>query len=201
MTTDLVEARQACKGPKRMLALDGGGVRGVLSLGFLIQIESILRKRYHDETFVLSRYFDFIGGTSTGAIIATLLSRGASVDQVIQLYQKLAKDIFRKRFWRKGLLFTKFKEQALNNVLKEQLGNITFSDSSILTGLMIIAKRWDTGSPWVLHNIRNADYYQKYTKDSIVRKIVRASTAAPSYFRPEYIEVKPGVTAHSLMEG
>ncbi len=176
-----------------MLALDGGGVRGILSLGFLKHIESILRKRYHDETFVLSRYFDLIGGTSTGAIIATLLARGAEVDEVIKLYRRLANDIFRKRFWRRGLLFTKFKEQALNKVLKEELGDITFSDPSIQTGLMIMAKRWDTGSPWVLHNIRNSDYYQKYTQGYIVRQVVRASTAAPSYFRPEHFEVKPGV--------
>lgn len=192
MVQDLVDARQTCKTPKRMLALDGGGVRGILSLGFLKHIESTLRKRYNDETFVLSQYFDFIGGTSTGAIIATLLALGSEVDEVNVLYRKLADDIFRKRFWRQGLLFTKFKDQALNKVLIEQLGDITFSDPSIQTGLMIMAKRWDTGSPWVLHNIRKAKYYQKYTRELLVRQIVRASTAAPSYFRPEYLEVKPG---------
>ena len=176
-----------------MLALDGGGVRGILSLGFLWHIESTLRKRYKDESFVLSDYFDFIGGTSTGAIIAAFLAKGGKVDDVTNLYLKLANDIFRKRFWRQGLLFTKFKEKALNENLKDQLGDITFSDPSIKTGLMVMAKRWDTGSPWVLHNIRNANYYQKYTQGYRVRQIVRASTAAPSFFRPEQIEVKPGV--------
>lgn len=193
MTEDPVETRQTSKGPKRMLALDGGGVRGILSLGFLKHIEAILRQRYGNESYVLSDYFDFIGGTSTGAIIAAFLARGGRVDDVINLYQQLAKSIFRKRFWRRGLLFTKFKEKALDEVLKDQLGNITFSDPSIKTGLMVMAKRWDTGSPWVLHNIRDGSYYQKYTKGYSVRKIVRASTAAPSFFRPEHIEVKPGV--------
>ncbi len=163
MTEDPVEVRQTSEGPKRMLALDGGGVRGILSLGFLKHIESILKKRYSNKTFVLSDYFDFIGGTSTGAIIAAFIARGGRVADVIKLYQQLANNIFRKRFWRWGLLFTKFQEKALNEVLKDKLGDITFSDPSIKTGLMIMAKRWDTGSPWVLHNIRKRRYYQKYT--------------------------------------
>jgi len=58
-------------GPKRILALDGGGLRGMLTLGFLRQIEEILRARHAgDPSFRLCHYFDLIAGTSTGAIIA-----------------------------------------------------------------------------------------------------------------------------------
>ena len=62
--------------PKRVLALDGGGLRGILTLSFLAEIESMLRER-HDgsKLFRLAHYFDLIAGTSTGAIIAAALAR------------------------------------------------------------------------------------------------------------------------------
>ena len=177
-----------------MLALDGGGVRGIVSLGYLEAIESLLRERYQRENLVLADYFDFIGGTSTGAIIAASLATGKAVENIVQLYLRLADHFFKKRFWRRGLLFAKFQEKALNAALKEQFGDMTFSDPAIQTGLVIMAKRWDTGSPWVVHNVHDSNYYRKYTNGYLVRQIVRASTAAPSYFRPERIEVKPGTT-------
>lgn len=62
-------------GPKRLLALDGGGVRGMLSLSYLERIESILRSRSGDDLeFRLCDYFDLIGGTSIGAVIAAGLA-------------------------------------------------------------------------------------------------------------------------------
>src|SRR5580658_1692916 len=60
-------------GPKRILALDGGGVRGIISLAYLERLETILRDRFGPDT-VLADYFDLIGGASTGAIIATGLA-------------------------------------------------------------------------------------------------------------------------------
>ena len=56
------------KGPKRILALDGGGLRGILSLGILKHLEATLRARHGgDRGFRLCHYFDLIAGTSTGA--------------------------------------------------------------------------------------------------------------------------------------
>ena len=64
--------RLTAPGPKRMLALDGGGIRGALTLGFLERMEGILRRRHLKPDLRLSDYFDLIGGTSTGAIIDTV---------------------------------------------------------------------------------------------------------------------------------
>jgi hypothetical protein len=60
--------------PKRILSLDGGGIRGILTLEFLGVIESMLRKRSGRDDFRLCDYFDLIGGTSTGSIIAAGLA-------------------------------------------------------------------------------------------------------------------------------
>src|SRR5688572_28145857 len=91
-------------GLKRILALDGGGVRGILTLGYLARIEKILRQRSGgDPAFRLSDYFDLIGGTSTGSIIAAALPLGFTVEELRALYMSLAKEIFKKPIWRFGL--------------------------------------------------------------------------------------------------
>ena len=63
-----------CPGPKRILALDGGGVRGAITVAFLEQIETILGDRLKDSH--LCNWFDIIGGTSTGSVIAGALALG-----------------------------------------------------------------------------------------------------------------------------
>jgi hypothetical protein len=55
--------------PKRILALDGGGIRGILTLQFLQAVETEIKARFGDKTR-LCDYFDLIGGASTGSIIA-----------------------------------------------------------------------------------------------------------------------------------
>lgn len=177
--------------PKRMLALDGGGVRGILSLAYLEVIERELRLAKNDDGLVLADYFDCIGGTSTGAIIAAALAKGDNVATIQELYRELAKDIFKPRFWRNGVLIPKFDVKALEKMLNSHFCKMRFSDPAIRTGLMVTSKRWDTNSSWVIHNSVNGLYW-KYTKDYLVKDIVRASSAAPSYFKPKEIEVKEG---------
>src|SRR3954449_8490215 len=65
--------------PKRILSLDGGGIRGILTLEYLDAIEGMLKNRSGREDFLLCDYFDLIGGTSTGSIIAAGLACGMSV--------------------------------------------------------------------------------------------------------------------------
>ena len=66
-----LEDRYGTQRPRKLLALDGGGIRGVLSLQVLIKMEGLLREQSgQGEDFRLCNYFDYIGGTSTGAIIA-----------------------------------------------------------------------------------------------------------------------------------
>jgi len=179
--------------PKRMLALDGGGVRGILSLAYLEVMEKELRTAANKPDLVLADYFDCIGGTSTGAIIAAALAKGDDVASIQTLYRDLANDIFKPRFWRRGLLVPKFGVKALKKALDSHFQEMTFSDPEVRTGLMITAKRWDTNSAWVLHNSPNGRYW-KFTKDYRIKDVVRASSAAPSYFRPQLVEVKQGQT-------
>jgi hypothetical protein len=175
--------------PKRILSLDGGGIRGILTLEYLGVIENMLKRRSGRDDFLLCHYFDLIGGTSTGSIIAAGLACGMAVGRLKQLYRDLSKDVFVKSRFRKGIFAPKFRSVPLQKALDTQLGSDTTLDSDrIHTGLMIIAKRLDTGSPWALHNHPNARYAQHDGKLRLTQ-VVRASTAAPTYFMPETIEI------------
>jgi predicted acylesterase/phospholipase RssA len=197
--------------PKRILALDGGGVRGILSLQYLKHIEGILRERRRDHGFVLADYFDLIGGTSTGAIIAGGLALGFAVDDLIGRYRNLAARIFRKPWYRIGAIVPKFGAGALREMLQETYGaEVTLGSPKLMTGLMIMAKRMDTGSPWPLTNHPRDPYYQPVVgkkrignANMLLWQVVRASTAAPHYFKPEDLEVGhmlDPATGHTLVD-
>ncbi len=189
-------------GPKRILALDGGGVRGILTLQYLKYIEELLRRRVGNHPdFRLCHYFDLIGGTSTGSIIATGLALGWSVEKLESLYNDLAAKVFQQSFWRRGILQAKFPRRPLMQALTEQFGDRTLGSEELCTGLMIMTKRLDSGSPWPLMNNPKGKYFAPVSagsraipnKDLLLREVVRASTAAPHYFNPEKIRVGKGV--------
>ncbi|RME72410.1 MAG: patatin [Chloroflexi bacterium] len=188
-------------GPKRILALDGGGIRGALTLGYLARIEDILRRRAGgDPNFRLCDYFDLIAGTSTGSIIAAGLALGFSVEELQTLYRSLAAEVFKKPPWRLGLLSAKFPREPLENALRHYFDDITLGSDKLRTGLLIVAKRLDTGSPWIIHNNPRGKYFNPSpgggvpNKDYLLREVVRASTAAPHYFEPEDLQVAQGVS-------
>ena len=191
-------------GPKRILALDGGGVRGIISLAFLERIEALLAARAGQNAppFRLGNYFDLIGGTSTGSLIATGLALGFSVGELIAMYLTLARQGFRGARWHGGILIPKFRTRPLVDLLKRQIGETTLGSERLLTGLAIVAKRLDTGSVWVFHNNPRAPYFDPADRDPDavpnrdlpLVNLVRASTAAPTFFAPERIEVARGVS-------
>lgn len=183
--------------PKRILALDGGGLRGVLTLGMLREIEDHLRKRHGDDPeFRLCDYFDLIAGTSTGAIIAAALSVGMSVDQVHEHYLNLGKIVFKRSLLRWGALRAKYEADKVRRALIGVLGERRLDSPDFRTGLLVVAKRLDTGSTWPLTNNPQAKYFRRGTKSSTIAngeyplwQVVRASTAAPYFFDPETITI------------
>lgn len=198
-------------GPKRILALDGGGLRGILTLGILERVEELLRAR-HGADFRLCHYFDLIAGTSTGAIIAAALATGMTVAEVISHYQRLGNEVFEKSWSRDGVLRARYDAAKLSAHLQEVFGDRTLGDESLKTGLLIMTKRLDTGSPWPLGNNPRGRYFQAKPEDKWISngdyplwKVVRASTAAPSYFDPETMTIaeEPGkkVVAGTFVDG
>jgi len=186
--------------PKRILALDGGGLRGILSLGILEKIEGLLRERHcAGNGFRLCHYFDLIAGTSTGAIIAAALAQGWSVGELTDKYFSLGRRVFERSLLRQILLRAKYDEQSLVAELKNVFGSdTTLGGPELLTGLLIVIKRLDSGSPWPLSNNPRGRYFVAASSgrmgngDYPLWQVVRASTAAASYFAPETISITGG---------
>src|SRR5271165_4401204 len=126
---------------RKLLALDGGGIRGVLSLGILAAIEKTVGRP-------LAEYFDYIAGTSTGAIIAAGLSKGLSVQELEAFYRNFGTQMFEERF-----LLQRYKSLYTSDPLKKQL-QITFGQDTTLgsedlkTLLLVVTRNWSTDSPW-----------------------------------------------------
>ncbi|GAB3646487.1 patatin-like phospholipase family protein [Ramlibacter alkalitolerans] len=191
------EHLQADGAPKRILALDGGGLRGIVSIAFLERMESILRARHGGSPdFRLCHYFDLIAGTSTGAIIAAALAKGMAVAEIRERYNVLGREVFERSLLRQGLFRAKYDAQRLSVELKKVYGEHTLlGGPELQTGLMVMTKRIDTGSPWPMSNNPRGRYFSGDGKrrvgncDFPLWQVVRASTAAPVYFDPEPITI------------
>lgn len=176
------------KNPKRILSLDGGGIRGALTLGYLEKIEQILRERHDNPDLKLCDYFDLIGGTSTGSIIAAGLAIGMSAAEVKRMYLELGGEVFSRNSFFRRYIKSSFDAERLKAELKRVFGEITLGSDQIKTGLCIVAKRVDTDSIWYLLNHPKGIFY-KHNEGMLLRHAIRASTAAPTYFDPEEIDV------------
>jgi patatin-like phospholipase/acyl hydrolase len=111
-------------GPRKLLALDGGGIRGVITLQILQRIEAILRAQTGNSQLVLADYFDYIAGTSIGAVVAACLALGKSVDDLRNFYLEGGRDMFTaagitQRFRHK------FTPEKLTARLKQAIGEET----------------------------------------------------------------------------
>ena len=196
--------------PKRILALDGGGLRGILTLSYLAEIESILSDRHGGEqNFRLSHYFDLIAGTSTGAIIAAALARGMSVSDIAEKYLDLGQRVFQKSWLRQGFVRAFYDEAGLIEELKQVYGaQTTLGDPSLQTGLLIVTKRLDSGSTWPISNNPRGKYYDPRPNSNVIAnsayplwQVVRSSTAAPRFFDPEKIEISRGKSGETPVVG
>ncbi len=199
LTSESLKKRLKAPGPKRILSLDGGGIRGAMTLGFLEKMEEILAAKHDElkvmpkEEFRLHHYFDLIGGTSTGSIIAALLAIGGyKVSEIKEMYRELGKKIFSDKnglniFGKRIYVNRKYDSAPLKEELLKIFGDTRLGDDSNKTGFCAVTKRLDTFSTWPVTNNPDAIYYEK--NRFLVRNIVRASTAAPSFFEPEIVDV------------
>jgi patatin-like phospholipase/acyl hydrolase len=188
-------------GPRKLLALDGGGIRGIITIEVLAKIESLLQEKLGaDDKFLLADYFDYIAGTSTGAIIASCLSWGMRVSEVREFYINQGENMFDSASLLKQFQY-KFEDKNLAQELREKFqekdGSVATLGSSLLkTLLLMVMRNATTDSPWPISNNPYARYNDPSRPDCNLQlplwQLIRASTAAPTYFPPEVIEVEKG---------
>ena len=186
--------RIRAKGPKRILALDGGGIRGVITLEILARIESLLREKSgRQDDFVLADYFDFIAGTSTGAIIGTALSLGMTVTDIRSFYLETGREMFEQASVLRRFRY-KYEDTKLSQKLHEVFGtDTTLGSDRLKTLVMAVMRNATTDSPWPVTNNPFAKFNQRELPDCNLNiplwQLVRASTAAPCFFPPEVVHM------------
>lgn len=167
--------------PYRILSLDGGGAKGFYTLGVLKQIEAMLGGG------PLCERFDLIFGTSTGAIIATLLALGRGVDEIRALYEAEVPQLMSKRF-------AGPRTAALEALAARVFKGASFSDMK--TGIGIVSARWLEEKPMIFKAHINQAHGTKATFKpgfgATVADAVVASCSAYPIFNRKFVRTDDG---------
>lgn len=182
---------------RRILSFDGGGIRGLFSLQIAARIEQLLRESTGRPDLVLADEFHMFAGTSTGAIIATCLAWGMPVADIERLYLDSGPSMFSPApWWRR--IYARYQSKQIARVLRETFcesnGEPALLGSSRLKRMLLVVMRnASTGSAWPLTNNPAALFNQRTLPDCNLNvpiwQILRASTAAPTFFPPEQIHM------------
>ena len=189
-----------------MLALDGGGIRGILTLGILQKIEKLVGEKTGKK---LCDYFDYIAGTSTGAIIAACLARGMTTAEIFSFYNSAGEQMFESSHLMQRLR-SLYTADPLKAKLQDVFGHDTTlepaevaNEKSLKCLLLMVTKNFTTDSPWPVSTNPDAKYNDPSRKDCNLRiplwQLVRASTAAPIFFPPEVLAWDPADPAKTFV--
>ena len=187
--------------PFRVLAIDGGGIRGILPAMVLADLERRTNRPIID-------LFDMIVGTSTGGLIALALAcpgeggrpRHTARD-VIRLYADQGKRVFSRSVWHKiravgNLTDGKYPSAGLEGVLEGYFGDCRLKDA--LCDVVVPAYEIERRFPFFFKTskARTKQYY-----DYPMKQVIRAATAAPTYFEPARIAIDGPNDYYALVDG
>ncbi|MBV8140903.1 MAG: patatin-like phospholipase family protein [Verrucomicrobia bacterium] len=196
---------------RRILSLDGGGLRAFFTLEVLERVEALVRRRLGREDAVLADHFDLIAGTSTGAILGAFLAWGLSIAKIKTLYEEMAGRVFRP--YRNPLqwLRNRYAAETLSSSLREffveegpqGLREATLGSAMLRTVFLVVLRNASTGSAWPLCSHPALKYNARERSDCnldlALWRIVRASTAAPTFFAPE--RIRTGDSTFQFVDG
>jgi hypothetical protein len=159
---------------KKILSIDGGGIKGVFPASFLASIEETLGDDIAD-------FFDLIVGTSTGGIIALGLGLGFSGKEILNFYEQYGPSIFQGnrilRFIR-HLGFSKYGSGPLKQALTDTFGDRKLGDSK--KRLVVPSFNLDTGEVYIYKTAHHQRFQSDYKKSVV--NVALATSAAPTFF-------------------
>lgn len=164
---------------RRVLSIDGGGIKGVFADWFLAEIEESLGEPLVD-------YFDLIAGTSTGGIISLGLGMGLTAKEILSFYENHGPDIFKASPLKvlRWLWAAKYKKSPLESALVEVFGERLLGESK--TRLMIPSLDLETGAVHVFKTAHHDRFVRDY-KERVV-DVALSTAAAPTYFPTHTLE-------------
>jgi hypothetical protein len=170
---------------RRILAIDGGGVRGIIPALALVALERATGRLTRDS-------FDLLAGTSTGAVIAGAVAAGIPAERIASLYRRRGPELFRRTpvvsLIRRVVLGHQYDVAALRRMIGEELGEHgDWRINDVPRDVMLTAKGLDDGHQWYFVKDRGDE---TRTGRLPLADCVTASAAAPTYFAPWEI---PGI--------
>jgi patatin-like phospholipase/acyl hydrolase len=180
-----------------ILSIDGGGIRGIIPATFLMEFEKRTGRP-------ICELFDLIAGTSTGGILAVALTLPNSfgkpkysAEQLRSAYFEHGAAIFDRSLLRSvttlgGLTRPIYSPRALELMLEQYLGDKRLHTA--LTEILVTAYDMASGTPWFFKT-SFAKHHRSPADNPLLTQVVRATTAAPTYFPPLMME------GHCLIDG
>lgn len=161
------------------LCIDGGGILGVGSAKALMEFEKESGKPINEQ-------FDFIAGTSTGGILAVLLSLGYSAEVCYNLYYEKGDDIFYipDWKWKHNPFKPKYSNEKFIKILDEMVGDKTLKDLKIPTYIT------------TANIVKKETHVFNRTQDTKLKDVILRTTAAPTFFPPQGEWVDGGIWAN-----
>lgn len=185
---------------KRVLSIDGGGIRGIIPAMLIAEIE-----RRADRP--ASQLFDLIAGTSTGGIVAMgLVTPGPDgkpawkASDGVAIYEELGPKIFSKSkrdlvHSLGGVLHERYHDLGLRQILDDNFGSLRLTDA--LTHVLVATYEISRSETY-LFSSRLA--LEDPHHDFLMSDAVRATTAAPTFFEPHLV-TDPGGRTHVFIDG
>jgi hypothetical protein len=182
----LYRARQRLPWPAdrdfRILAIDGGGIRGILPLALLARLE-----RTHLGGGSVADCFDLVVGTSTGGIIALGLGAGLTAVQLFDLYMDRGGEVFPDHNWSvrrllgaRGILFNRCNRRRLDRLIEDILGERHIWESRVR--LCIPAAETRHFEPFIFKTPHHPDYRLDWKEPMALA--AKTTSAAPTFFAP-----------------
>lgn len=195
---------------KKILAIDGGGIRGIIPGQILIALERKLQLRTNNDRARIADYFDFFAGTSTGGILSCIClcpsekdpgKARFSAEQAVNLYVENGHRIFDVTLLQRALSMNGTGDEKYNAAELEALLGLYFEDlrlSQLLKPCLIPSydiKRREA------RFFAQHDYASKgESSDFLVRDVCRATSAAPTYFETALVQSLSNVS-YPLIDG
>lgn len=179
---------------KTILCVDGGGMRGILTVQSLKKIEEIAGIPCYE-------LFDMVAGTSTGAIISGLIVSGFTAVEIEQKYESLVTQVFKKMFFHdKFWILPGYDKVVYRENVKDIIKDITLAEAckTYNIDLMITSKDMKENEEtfFTCFNLPNGTQ-KGYYKDILLRYVLEATMSARTYFQPYERFVDGGTTAYN----
>ncbi|MDB5130573.1 MAG: Patatin [Mucilaginibacter sp.] len=189
---------------KKILSIDGGGIRGIIPGQILIALENKLKQRTQNPEAKIADFFDFFAGTSTGGILICILlcpsetdakKARFSAEDAVGLYRDNGNKIFESSMLHKlmslnGIAEEKYEAKGMEKCLSNYFKDIRLSQ--LLKPCIITA--YDIERRETKFFAQQDCASQGLAADFLIREVCRATSAAPTYFEPELIESLNGVS-------